>query len=253
MWLRFSLSAPDTDGTVGIRLLPGVVFDLTGNPCSGGVSPLCQIFNWRGFLVEPTNTRLYDGDPHTLPVLPDCGADNISYQWKWDDGAKGINDGPQTQNWVIDEITLSMAGTYWCEVTYDDTVYATTPATIEVEPPLEIITMPQGAEKEIGESHEFTIETVGGYAPLTYDWMKDSLPIPGAPDAPAYTLSNLTEEDSGYYWVTVYDNNTTEIRSLSARLLVGIDLPLTGLLGILATATTLLFVGISTIKPRRKT
>ncbi len=246
-----SLSAPDTDGTVGIELLPGATTDPSGNPCAGGVSPLCQVLNWRGFLVEPANARLYHGDSHTLSVVSDCGASNISYQWKWDDGAKAIADGPTTQDWVINEVTLSMAGTYWCEAAYDGVIYATSHATIEVEPPLEIVIMPEGAEKAIGESHEFTIDVVGGYMPLAYEWMKDGIPIPSAPDAPVYALTNLTEADDGLYSVTVHDDNAASIQTPNVRLLVGASMSLAGLVGLAAAATSLLFVGAYAVRKRR--
>ncbi|MCP4589121.1 MAG: hypothetical protein GY842_00110, partial [bacterium] len=119
-----TLTDPDADGTIGIAVAgAGAVTDLAGNPYAGGSSALCDIFNWNGFTAEPQDARGYNGDPHSFSVTADCGASSLSYQWKWDDGAKAIHDvGTDAASYAIPDVT-GQAGDYWCEVTYDGSTY----------------------------------------------------------------------------------------------------------------------------------
>ncbi len=236
-----TLADPDADGTVGIAVTGGVVQDAFGNVYAGGASPLYQIWNWHEpwFTVEPAGARSYVGDEHTLSATANCGASTLTYQWKWDDGAKTEHLGPATQNWALAGLSLDHAGAYWCEAHYDGATRTTAPATLEVAPPLTITQQPQGGQKDIGDNHEFTVIVTGGYMPLTYQWRKNEAVILDAPDDSIYALTGLEGTDSGRYTVVVTDNNSASVESAPAVLLVGAGLPISGVHALLALIVAL--------------
>ncbi len=204
-----------------------VVQDVFGNVYAGGASPLYQMRNWREprFTEEPAGARKYTGDSHTFSATANCGASALSYQWKWEDGAKTEHLGPTTQSWALTALTPAHAGAYWCEASYDGAAHATAPAILEVEPPLEITAQPEGGPKAVGDSHEFAVAVTGGYMPLAYQWRKDEAVLPDGPDGPVLALADLEESDSASYDVVVTDDNGASVVSDPAILLVGTDLP----------------------------
>jgi hypothetical protein len=199
---------PDEDGTAGILLRTDSVMDPAGNPAPGASSPLCEVFNWHGFVEEPQGVRLYQGDFHILSALANCGAANLLYQWKWEDETKAIHDGPQTASWKLETVTPSMRGAYWCEVFYDGLTHPTPAAVVAIEPQLEVVQAPESGMAYEGDGYLFSVEVTGGYAPLAYRWEKNGLYIS---DAPTVLLENLTLEDSGLYTVIVNDDNTAQL------------------------------------------
>ncbi len=246
-----TLTDPDADGTVGIMLPEGVVFDPAGNPCAKALSPICRVYNWRGFLVVPEGAHLYAGDSHALEVQPDCDATTIQYQWRWTGEEKQIHDGPQTAQWLLTDVANHMSGTYWCEILYDGVLYTTTPVTVEVAMPLEIITAPEGGVKGIGESHSFAVEVAGGYLPLHYEWRKEGVAIADAPDAPAFTIATLTGDHAGYYTVAIHDSNSASTVSEGALLTLSDGMP-TGMAVLAITALTLLVIGAYSTRRKRQ-
>jgi len=238
-----TLDEPDTDGTVGI-VVGGSVTDAAGNPYAGGSSPAYGIYNWRGFLSEPSSRKAYEGVPHTFAAVPDCGASTIAYLWKWDDGTKTIYDGPSSPTWSFESLNASNAGTYWCELTYDGETRATSHATLEVAEPLTILQQPSGGQAPVGGSFTFTVSVRGGYEPLAYQWLKNGYPITGATQ-PIHSIAVLTTSDSGSYTVSITDDNTAVLVSEAAVLTVtGGALPAAGLAGVAALALALGGLGV---------
>ena len=223
-----TLDDADADGTVGIDVAGGgAVTDLAGNPYAGGASPLCDVFNWRGFISGPENTQAYTGDTVTFTVVPDCGASTLSYQWKWDDGSKAVHDGPTTPSWGLSGVAPANAGDYWCEVTYEGTMHESAHATLSVQGHLEITQHPVGADSDAGDSHTFSVATSGGFEPIRYQWFKDSVAIVEETDATLY-LDSLIQEDSGTYKVQVMDDYEDVLESDPAELRVSAGLPAAG-------------------------
>ncbi len=178
---------------------------------------------WNGFTAEPQDARAYNGEPHTFTVAVDCGPGTLSYQWKWNDGAKNIHDvGTDAASYAIPDVT-GKAGDYWCEVTYDGSTYPSAAATLEVEDHLAIDVQPMGGSYTVGDSHTFTVGTSGGYAPLTYTWKKDGDTV--GTDA-SLVLDPLQLAHSGNYTVEVIDDNVdVAISSPAAALTVEPGVP----------------------------
>ncbi len=219
-----------------------------GNPYAGGSSALCDIFNWDGFTAEPQDARGYNGDPHSFSVTADCGASTLSYQWKWDDGAKAIHDvGMGAASCAIPDVT-GKAGDYWCEVTYDGSTYPSAAATLDVEDHLEIIVQPLGGAYTVGGSHTFSVATTGGYAPLLHTWKKDGDTV--STDA-SYAIDPLSTSHSGLYTVEILDDNNDAATSNAVQLNVEPGLPLAGMLGLGALAGGLALAGLLAVRRRK--
>lgn len=175
---------------------------------------------WNGFASQPQNLRKYTGEAGVLTVVPDCGVGVVTYLWKRQTSTKAIEDGPATQSWFLANLTAAQAGEYWCEVTYEGQTYTSAPATVEVAAPLAIAANPLGGLAPLGAERVLSVQTTGGYAPLTYRWTFNSEPILGAPDAADYTLTNLQLTDSGLYRVKVTDANGMTAYSTEVELSV---------------------------------
>jgi hypothetical protein len=240
------LADPNGDGTIGIAVAGGVVQDAYGNVYAGGTSPQYQIWNWHEpwFNPQPEGARKYTGDAHLWSATANCGASSILYQWKWKDGANTEHPGPSTQTWNLTGLTPALAGTYWCEATYDGITHGSATALLEVKDPLQITQPPEGGDVDPGESHTFTVTVTGGYDPLTYAWYKDGQVIPDAPDASEYTLTDLEPADSGSYTVVVTDDNGAFVVSAPATLQVGdAKLPAPGVIALIVLAGGLMVFG----------
>ncbi len=238
-----TLTDPDADATVGIEIGSGVT-DLAGNPYAGGVSPDCAIYNWLApyFTTEPANVKKYTGGNHSLLVVPNCAANVLAYQWKWDDGAKTVVDGPATPNWDLSNLSAANRGAYWCEVAYDGTTHESAHATLDVQNRLDITTPPIGGEAFMGGSFTFTVATSGGYPPLTYVWKRNGVPLVTA-TTNSCTRSPLTPDDNATFTVEIADANA-DMRSASASLVVAYGVPATGPVGLAAMFATLALAGV---------
>lgn len=130
-----------------------------------------------------------------------------SYQW-WKDGAPLSNGGrisgvlSATLN--IQQAEAGDAGNYHVVVSnVAETVTSSTAVlTVEDVPlPPTILTQPQGGTFLTGDSLVLEV-TAAGTAPLTYQWRKDGVDIPGALSA-QFTIASLSPSDSGSYSVVV--------------------------------------------------
>ncbi len=249
-FVTLHLDDPQSDGEAGIVASGAGVTDYAGNPYTGGASPLCAVRNWPGFSVSPEDAYLYIGDSHTLRVeVAETGVP-MQFQWKWDDGAKAVQDGPASPEWPLNTVTQSQAGIYWCEVTYDGNLYASDPASVFVEPHVFITQHPEGGEKEPGASHPFLVEAAGGYPPLEYIWLKNDVEIATGTEL---LLEDLTAEDTGAYRVLVMDAYGDAAFSETAMLVVlsGPGLPAGGMLALAGLAVAFGLAGAHALRSRK--
>ena len=81
-----------------------------------------------------------------------------------------------------------------------------------------IETQPQARDVFIGQAADFSV-VAQGTAPLSYQWLRDGMAIPGA-TAPIYTSSILGPSDDGAVYAVDVSNVTGTVRSASAILRV---------------------------------
>ena len=243
-----TISDSEADGTVGIAVGTAVT-DAAGNPFGGGASPLYHIHNWHGFSAQPQGGDRYAGDSHAFNVGVDHGASIPTYHWKWDDGAKAVRDvGGDSDTFTIPTVSTADRGDYWCEVAYDGLTYWSNTATLAVEEHLAIVQQPQGADKQPGESHAFTVATTGGYLPLSYSWKQDGLEV-GTNST--YTIDPLYVEHSGTYTVEVADAGTDVRVSDAAILSVNSGAPSAGAAALAALLCALVAGGVAVLRRRQ--
>jgi hypothetical protein len=248
-----TVTNPDMDGLLDIAIGNGVS-DPDGHPYAGGTSPSCRIYNWHFpyFTTEPAGARKYIDDSHAFAATANCGANTITYQWKWEDGSKMVWNGPTTPSWDLANLASANEAVYWCEASYDGVTHETVHAALEVKEHLEITQYPEDADKQVGDSHTFTVQTAGGYAPRNYVWKKlaegSEEIIPDASEA-SYTIAELRESDAGAYTVEVTDANT-DVRTASAVLTVTQGIPVTGVVGLAALLALLSIAGARLARAR---
>lgn len=245
-----TMTDPNADGTIGITIPPNVVWTLANNQYAGGSSALVGIYNWRGFAQQPQNARAYVGDFHQFDVQPDCDSPVLAYQWKWDDGAKAIHDGPTTPFWDVAGLTAASDGNqYWCEVTYDGVTHVSDHAVLSVREHMTFAAQPQGGAALTGGNHTFSVIAEKGYTPYSYQWKKDGSDILNEGNA-SLVLTSLELTDTGTYSVDVWDFNGELHQSDPAILTVTQGVPAAGLMGLAALASACAALGMR--KSRRR-
>jgi len=203
---------------------------------------------WNGWASQPQPHKGYTGTNHTFSVTPACGPGLLTFQWKWDDGSKAEQFGPATQTWALTNLTPAHAGTYWCEVTYEGTPHETNHVTLEVADHLAITQNPTGGTVNAGSPFTFTVQTEGGFAPLSYQWKKDGTAVPGAPNANQFPIPYATPSNAGAYTVTVSDAKVGGdiLTSDEAQLTVaGQALPIAGALALAILAALTAGIGLA--------
>ena len=116
---------------------------------------------------------------------------------------------------TIPTVALTDEGTYY--VVASNSVGATSSdnAVLTVAVPPAITTQPQSKSVNPGARVEFTVAATGS-APLSYQWFKDNVAIPGATDA-SYVVAAATVSDAGTYRVNV-TNVAGSVSSANATL-----------------------------------
>ena len=190
-------------------------------------------YDWYLILEGPVDAKAYVGDAHTFAIEDGYISHTPSYQWKWDDGAKGVHDVGVDAPWLTltDLSPIHDAGRFWCEVSYDGVAYVSNTATLAVRPPLVIASHPDSATETANRPHTLSVQADGGYPPLSYAWWKDGNPIAEATD-PSLTIARLRTSDTGTYHVVVCDANTAVVSSNTALLTVEVGVPASGWVGI---------------------
>lgn len=123
---------------------------------------------------------------------------NLTYQW-----FKGSAEipGATASTFSIAETTLADYGTYYVRVTNDRGGVNSTVANLTQPGAPVITTQPEPAEVANGSSVTLTVVAEGD-APLTYQWSRGGVEIPGAINA-TYTINPVSEANTGLYWVVV--------------------------------------------------
>ena len=186
-----------------------------GNP----VSPMVEgVFTVRP--VAPRITR----QPGNRAVLAggnvafECeavGTPPLSYQWTFNgEDLPGANE-PVLR---LTEVQPAQAGLYRVRVSNALGSVTSEPALLTVNQRPQIVRQPESQTVQVGAPVTFTVEVIGT-EPLTFEWYRNGVRIPGAPNAPSFTLSAAKLTDAGSYHVRVR-NAYGVVNSLMATLTV---------------------------------
>ena len=246
-------SCEDKDVTFdSAGLLPGVY---TANIVVSHNDPLQAAFvipgqliveGWGGFLEQPRDAMVYLAETHVFSAEASHGSLPILYQWKWDDGLGSIQAvGTNSPTYHTPAVSPAIEGSYWCEVTYDGTVYVSDTASLTTAEHLTLIGQPQGGDKKTGESHTFQVATAGGFQPLSYVWIRDGVPVASWPEL---TLAPLELFHTGTYTAQVSDAATDVVISNPAVLQVTDHLPGASGAGLLVAMAAALAAGMFAVR-----
>src|SRR5262249_10068469 len=134
-----------------------------------------------------------------------AGTPPLTYQWKWN--GETIP-GATSSSFTTPVTTIADNGTRFSVVVSNvaDSVTSNT-ATLTVNAPIlppTFTTRPTGRTITSGKTASFTV-VASGTAPLTYQWKKNGVDIPGA-TASAYTTPEATTADNGARFTVAVNN-----------------------------------------------
>ncbi len=150
--------------------------------------------------AQPQQLIVNTGQSGTLSVTA-TGTPPLTYQWRKDSiPVAGANDAVLT----LTGVTAASTGAYSVIVTnaYGSAISNAAPVTISTTPIAATIeTQPVAQTANVGQSVLFSVNAFGS-APLTFEWQKNSVAIPGASGA-SLALGSVTVADAGIYSVVV--------------------------------------------------
>lgn len=166
--------------------------------------------------TQPTSQTVSPGANVSFSVVADS-ATPLSYQWK-KNGSDVV--GATSSILSFPSVLESDAGNYTVVVTNSAGSVTSNVAVLTVNAvvvPPAITTQPQSQTVNAGTNVNFTVSATGT-APLSYQWMKDSAPLPGATSS-TLTFNNVTTGNAGSYAVAV-SNSANSVTSDAAVLVV---------------------------------
>ncbi len=201
------------------------------------------------FGADMENQYGYATETVQFKVTPTGGLGTLQYHWKFDNGQKAISDvGDGHATLTLDSLGPQHIGSYWCEVTDEiPLTYYSNHALLEVQDHVKITTPPEGGTKTEHDSHRFYAEAQGGYAPLTYTWVKDGFDVASGQE---YTIDSLNESHKGDYKVIVTDIYGDFDESDAVTLNVMKAVPISGLIGVPVMIAILSLSGAMVIRHR---
>lgn len=204
---------------------------------------------------KPGDAAAYTGDTVVLEVsagggFGSGGAPVFGYQW-WFATSKAAAplSGETGPVLTLSPVGLADAGEYYCVVS-DDSPYPAQSRTalVQVAEPLAITVYPQGASKNVGETHTMTVATSGGLGAVTYTWKRNGTVVASGVDLTSHTTPPLTYPayDNASYVVEISDESTRPALTTASApavitLLNVVFMPALGMagLGLLAAACAL--------------
>lgn len=150
-----------------------------------------------------------------------AGTEPLSYRWYQNTTALSDDarrSGTTTTNLTIANLVVGDAGNYTLRVTNPFGIATSAVATLTIPTPPSITTQPRGFSVPVGMPVTLSASATGT-APLRYQWVLNSNPVPNATNF-SLTISNLLASDFGNYQLVV-TNFGGAITSAIAPLTVG--------------------------------
>ncbi|MFN0012185.1 MAG: CARDB domain-containing protein [Phycisphaerales bacterium] len=147
--------------------------------------------------TQPTDASLCEGGSFALSVATGGGTP-VQYQWR----RNGSNIGGATAaTYTVNNATVAASGQYDVVVTNACSSVTCTPVQVSVAAPPAITSQPMAQVVCAGSPLSLSVATSLA-TPPTFQWRRNSVPIPGA-TAAMYSLGSTTPGDAGKYDVVV--------------------------------------------------
>lgn len=167
-------------------------------------------------ITQPSPVTSSVGAPASFSVVAD-GAPPLKYQWRQ---GSSVVPGANQPTLVIGNVQLTDGGNYTVTITNALGTLTSAPARLTVLipslPPL-VLSQPANVTTTVGGTAVFDV-IVRGTAPLSYQWRKDGVALPGA-TLPTLTLKNVQDADAGGYSVEITNALGSDV-SATAKLTV---------------------------------
>ena len=165
--------------------------------------------------TQPANQMVNVGQTATFTVVA-IGAPPLSYQWQ----KNQVNiAGATSASYSTPATTSADNGTtFRVIVTNPVTSVTSNAATLTVNTGPSITTQPANQTVNVGQTVTFTVVATGA-PPLSYQWQKNQVNIPGAISA-SYTTPATTSADNGTSFRVIVTNPVTSVTSNAATLTV---------------------------------
>jgi hypothetical protein len=160
-------------------------------------------------VTPPLSTAVQGGQPASMSVTA-SGTAPLTYQWRH----AGVNVAGGTGAVLSIPAALDAdAGKYDVVVTNPAGSVTSIEATLTVRPSILFTTHPVGGSVPQGNSYTLSV-AVSGANPLTYQWHKDGVAIPGA-TAETWVVFNAQPADSGDYTATVSNPSGSAVSNVA--------------------------------------
>lgn len=155
--------------------------------------------------ASPSPVTVIEGQKVVMSAQID-GTYPLTYQWRRDGVSLAEQTGPSL---VIPNARATDAGSYDAVVTNHLGTVTTASATVTINPLVGTISSETPSRRSLlpGEMLDLAV-TATGKGALTYQWVRNGKPIPGATGA-RYTCSQVTRSDAGWYVLLVTDESGT--------------------------------------------
>ncbi len=162
-------------------------------------------------LLQPESQMVCEGAAATFAVQAES-SEPLSYQW-FKDGVQ--IPGATADAYTIPATNLNDTGSYTVQVANNCSQIESEASSLDIIASPMILKQPASQKTCQGSPATFTVQAESS-EPLSYQWFKDGVPIPGA-TSDAYTIPAANLSDPGSYTVTVA-NNCRQIESEAASL-----------------------------------
>lgn len=167
--------------------------------------------------TQPDGLTGYSGQTFDLTVAVSGGTGEFVYDWRKDGAPLCECNFPSLS---FASLTPGDSGSYQVivrDATFPELELASDEVILEIADHMNFTTQPLGANVFAGQTLQFAVGLDGGLPPVTFKWLKNGAPIPGAPATPSYLIGPARIASEGFYSLEVTDRFET-VTSFSAAI-----------------------------------
>jgi hypothetical protein len=155
---------------------------------------------------QPTSLAVNEGEDAAFNVV--ASGTYLLYQWRF---GNALLSGATNASLLLTNVTPAQEGKYKVDVFSGIAKVTSVEVMLTVISPPQITEQPASRNVNLSSSVTLSVKS-SGTTPLSYQWMKDGIAIPGA-NASSFVISRMTRELEGIYQVIVANPAGYEISS----------------------------------------